>query len=58
MVVTLAFLKVLLQGHRGYYALVKQIDSTFYKPTGYKHSTGIVLILNPLFFLLRGLWLF
>ena len=56
--VTLAFLKVLLQGRRSYYSLPKWIDSTFYKPAGYQHLTGIVLILNRLFFLLRALWLF
>lgn len=56
--VTLAFLKVLLQGHRRYYSLLKPIDFTFYKPAGYKHLTGVVLVLNPLFFLLQSLWLF
>lgn len=56
--VTLAFLKVLLQGRRRYYSWLKRIDSTFHKPAGYKHLTGIVLILNPLFFLLQALWLF
>lgn len=50
--VTPAFLKVLLQGHRSYYSLLEWIDSTFYKPAGYKRVTGIVLILNPVFFLL------
>ena len=50
--VTPAFLKVLLQGHRRYYSLLERIDSTFYKPAGSTRLTGIVWILNPVFFLL------
>ena len=47
--VTLAFLKVPLQGHRSYYSLLKRIDSSFYKLARYKPLTGIVLILSPPF---------